>query len=107
MSEYQRLVNTLINLISLKQSQEDFFNMLTHFQEESVYFTLVEYQKSKGKMSLEDALFSATYDVLCSLMENVDGYDYHRKFDIVNKDTKQSIKGNTELHDTIANYLKY
>lgn len=108
MNDYQLLVNALIGVIDLKQSQEEFFRMLADFQEKSVYYALDEYNKFNGKMSLEDVLFSAIYDVLYNLMENIDGYDdYHQKFNIVNKDTKQSIKGNTELHDTIANYLKY
>lgn len=106
MNEYQRLIDTLISVINLKQSQEDFFCTLAYIQERSVYFSLEKYNKSKNK-DIETTLFDVTSEVIYSIMELIDGYiDTIHNFDIIDMATKQSIKGNLELHDVIIDYLK-
>ena len=92
-------------VIDITEKQKDFFNILKEIQDESVVLALSE---RKENDSLEDTLYSATYDALYGFLELIDGYATDViKLDLIDKETGISIRKNIELHDACASYLRY
>ena len=106
MGYWYKIVNCNdIGVIDITEKQKDFFNILKKIQDKAVVFALSE---RKEKDSIEDTLYSATYDVLYGFLELIDGYATDViKLDLIDKETGISIRKNIELHDVCANYLRY
>lgn len=87
----------------LSSSQELFFNTLHEIQEEVV-------QTALSKCSCENAerlLYDVTYDTIYSIMELIDGYTKDSlQLDIIEKDSKKSLKENIQLHDVCVDFIK-
>lgn len=89
---------------NITPTQAAFFNALRDIQETAVIKALSD---CGGKAS-EDALYNATYEAICGIMELIDGYySDELKLDLIEKQRKISVKGNLELHDACADYIKY
>lgn len=88
--------------------QKDFFEKLSYMQEETVQ---IAFGKYKPGDDVENLLYEVTYDVLAELMTWIDGYGNFctDKMDIVNMHTGKGLKQEPfiELHDVIADYLKW
>lgn len=87
----------------LNPSQELFFNTLQEIQEEVV-------QTALSKSSCENAerlLYDVTYDTIYSIMELIDGYTKDTlQLDIIEKESKKSLKENIQLHDVCVDFIK-
>lgn len=87
----------------LSSSQELFFNTLHEIQEEVV-------QTALSKCSCENAerlLYDVTYDTIYSIMELIDGYTKDNlQLDIIEKESKKSLKENIQLHDVCVDFIK-
>ncbi|MBO2946221.1 hypothetical protein JJQ72_19825 [Paenibacillus sp. F411] len=87
----------------LSPSQELFFNTLQEIQEEVV-------QTAVSKSSCENAerlLYDVTYDTIYSIMELIDGYTKDTlQLDIIEKESKKSLKENIQLHDVCVDFIK-
>lgn len=91
---------------SISEMQKDFFVTLSSYQEVAVNQTLSEYHREKG--SLEDALYSATYEVIASICELLDGYGHPRlELDLIDRKSNKPLRTGIELHDVCADYLKW
>jgi len=89
----------------IQQVQKEFFETLRSIQENSVYQALAEYDKND---SIEDLLYYATYEVIASICELLDGYTNNRlQLDLIDKNSKKSIKYEIEMHDECANYIDW
>ncbi|MDL2302375.1 hypothetical protein LJC58_08470 [Lachnospiraceae bacterium OttesenSCG-928-D06] len=89
----------------MKDIQNDFFKALADIQEVTVQIALCNKEKYKDT---EDMLYEITYDTIYGVMELIDGYaNENLKLDIVDRESKESIREGIELHDTCADYLKY
>ena len=88
----------------LSSSQELFFKTLHEIQEEVV-------QTALSKSSYENAeslLYDVTYETIYHIMEFIDGYTKgNLQLDIIDKETKQSLRENIQLHDVCADFIKY
>ncbi|MCB5237925.1 hypothetical protein AB1L07_08200 [Niallia alba] len=87
----------------LSSSQELFFNTLHEIQEEVV-------QTALSKCSCENAerlLYDVTYETIYSIMELIDGYTKDNlQLDIIEKESKKSLKENIQLHDVCVDFIK-
>jgi hypothetical protein len=87
----------------LSSSQELFFNTLHEIQEEVV-------QTAISKCRCENAerlLYDVTYDTIYSIMELIDGYTKDNlQLDIIEKESKKSLKENIQLHDVCVDFIK-
>ncbi|AZK46684.1 hypothetical protein [Paenibacillus lentus] len=87
----------------LSSSQELFFSTLHEIQEEIV-------QTALSKCSCENAerlLYDVTYDTIYSIMELIDGYTKDDlQLDIIEKESKKSLKENIQLHDVCVDFIK-
>lgn len=89
----------------IQQIQKEFFETLGSIQESSIYQALAEYDKND---SLEDLLYYATYEVIASVCELIDGYTNDRlKLDLIDTNSKKSIKDEIEMHDECAKYIRW
>jgi hypothetical protein len=90
---------------SLKEIQIEFFETIKSIQEAAVYQALGGYDKND---SLEDLLYSATYEAITSIFELIDGYtNENLKLDLVEKNSNLSLKTGIQMHDKCADYLKW
>ncbi|MEH7349360.1 hypothetical protein [Gottfriedia acidiceleris] len=72
-----------------------------------------EYMLLKQKLSSEDEITAfrniqneLTETVIYRILEMIDGYgDLPFKVDLINKDSKDSLKSNIQLHDQFINYI--
>lgn len=88
---------------NLKIIQKDFFETLRSIQDTAVYQALEEYDK---KDSLEDLLYNATYEVITSICEVLDGYtNDDMQLDLIDKNSNISLKEGIQMHDVCSNYL--
>lgn len=87
----------------LSSSQELFFNALHEIQEEVV-------QTALSKCSYENAervLYDVTFDTIYSIMELIDGYTKDSlQLDIIEMESKKSLKENIQLHDVCVDFIK-
>lgn len=87
----------------LSSSQELFFNTLHEIQEDVV-------QTALSKCSCENAerlLYDVTYETIYSIMELIDGYTKDNlQLDIIEKESKKSLKENIQLHDVCVDFIK-
>ncbi len=89
----------------MKEVQIEFFKTLSSIQDNSVYQAINEYDKTD---SLEDLLYNATYEVITSICELLDGYTNNRlQLDLVDRKSNSSLKAGIQMHDVCANYLKW
>lgn len=89
---------------SIEEKQELFFRHLQMIQESVVLTALSEH----GKMgSLEDALYSISYDAIYRFLEFIDGYSTDEiKVNLTDAETGITLRKNMELHDKCADYLR-
>ena len=89
----------------LNPSQEMFFRTLHEIQEEVVQTAL-----NKCKCScenIETLVYDVTYDTIFNIMELFDGYTKDElQLDIIEKDSKKSLKENIQLHDVCVDFIK-
>lgn len=87
----------------LSSSQELFFNTLHEIQEEVVQTALSKYSCENA----ERLLYDVTYDTIYSIMELIDGYTKDNlQLDIIEKESKKSLKENIQLHDVCVDFIK-
>ena len=90
---------------SMQEIQKEFFETLTSIQDNAVYQTLSEYDK---KDSLENLLYSATYEAIVSICELLDGYTSDKlQLDLIDTKSNKSVKKGIQLHDVCTNYLRW
>ncbi len=90
---------------NMKVIQKEFFEMLSTIQDNAVYQALGEYEKTD---SLEDLLYNATYEVITSICELLDGYTSDNlQLDLVDRNSNYSLKTGIQMHDVCASYLKW
>lgn len=88
----------------LNYSQELFFKSLQEIQEEVVQITLTKYSSCEN---LERVLYDVTYDTIYSIMELLDGYTKENlQLDLIEKDSKKSLKENIQLHDVCIEFIR-
>ena len=89
----------------LNPNQEMFFRALHDIQEEVIQIAL-----SKRKCSCENIealLYDVTYDTIFNIMELIDGYTKDNlQLDIIDQDSKKSLKENIQLHDVCVDFIK-
>lgn len=89
----------------MQEIQKEFFKTLSSIQERAVYLALGEYNKND---SLEDLLYNATYEVITSICELLDGYTNDKlQLDVIDTKSGKSIREEIEMHDVCADYLKW
>ena len=89
----------------MEKVQKEFFETLSAIQNNAVFQALGEYDK---RDSLEDLLFNATYEVIVSICELLDGYTNEKlKLDLIDKNSNRSLKAGIQMHDVCASYLKW
>lgn len=88
--------------------QKKFLEQISAIQESVVQIALSQY---KPDDDIENLLYAVTYDVLADVFTYIDGYGSccADKMDIVNMQTGKGLKQDPfiELHDAIADYLKW
>lgn len=90
---------------NIKNIQREFFETLSSIQDSAVFQALKEYNE---KDSLEDLLYNTTYEAIVSICELLDGYTNDKlQFDLIDRNSSESIKTGIQLHDACANYLKW
>lgn len=90
---------------NIKELQNEFFETLKSIQDSAVYQALGEYNDND---SLEDLLYSATYEAITSFCEMIDGYTNDNiKLDLVDVNSSVSLKEGIQMHDRCADYLKW
>ena len=88
----------------ITDKQEVFFQHLKYIQELSVSLAMSESKKSS---SLEELLYSVSYDAIYGFLELIDGYaPVEIKIDLIDKETGMSLRKNVELHDKCVDYLR-
>lgn len=89
----------------MKEVQKEFFETLSSIQDNAVCQALGEYEKTD---SLEDLLYNATYEVIVSICELLDGYTNNNlQLDLIDKRCNSSLKAGIQMHDVCASYLKW
>lgn len=89
----------------MQEIQKLFFETLSSIQGNAVYQALAEYDKSD---SLEDLLYSATYEAIASVCVRLDGYTSDKlQLDLIDVKSNQSIKEGIQMHDVRADYLRW
>ena len=87
------------------EKQKLFLEALGEIQKTVVELTACKESTYKSK---EAMLYDATYEVIYGIMELVDGYrKADIKLDIVDRDTRKSLREGIELHDACVEYLRY
>ena len=89
----------------LNPSQEMFFRTLHEIQEDVVQVAL---RKCKCSCeNIETLLYDVTYETIFNIMELFDGYTKDNlQLDIIEKDSKKSLKENIQLHDICVDFIK-
>ncbi|MFE3573090.1 hypothetical protein [Lysinibacillus sp. NPDC059133] len=89
----------------LNPSQEMFFRALHEIQEDVVQVALCKCKCSCE--NIEKILYDVTYDTIFNIMELFDGYTKDDlQLDIIEKDSKKSLKENIQLHDVCVDFIK-
>lgn len=88
--------------------QKKFLEQMAAIQECVVQTALSQY---KPDDDIEDLLYEVTYDMLADVFTYIDGYGSAcaERMDIINVQTGKGLKQDPfmELHDAIADYLKW
>lgn len=83
--------------------QEDFFRTLSEIQEEIVQVSLSKHNSK----DVEELLYDVTYETIYQIMEFIDGYTKKDlQLDLIEKNSKVSLRTDIELHDTCASFIK-
>ena len=92
---------------SINETQKEFFETLSYIQEFAVNQALSEHHREK--CSLEDVLYSATYEVIERICELLDGYGGNPRLelDLIDKKSNIPLRTGIELHDDCADYVKW
>lgn len=89
----------------MTEEQITFFNELKMIQDMAVEISLSNFEKYEKK---EDILKDVTYEVICGIMELLDGYrNDSLKCNIVNVRTGKTINDHIEMHDLCEEFLEY
>ncbi|MFT9818262.1 hypothetical protein [Lysinibacillus sp. NPDC056185] len=89
----------------LNPSQEMFFRTLHEIQEDVVQVALSKCNCSCE--NIEALLYDVTYDTIFKIMELIDGYSKDDlQLDVIEKDSKKSLKENIQLHDACVDFIK-
>lgn len=84
--------------------QKNFFETLQYIQEQVVSNMISTYNNNE----MEDLFYEITFDVIVEILLMIDGYnDNMMKIDLIDLNSKKSIKENIELHDECTKYLKF
>lgn len=85
--------------------QKNFFETLQYIQEQVVSNMISTYNNNN---EMEDLFYEITFDVIVEILLMIDGYnDNMMKIDLIDLNSKKSIKENIELHDECTKYLKF
>lgn len=87
----------------LNSTQELFFKSLQEIQEKAVQTALSKCNCDNA----EELLYDVTYDTIYSILELMDGYTRDDlQLDIIEQDSKRSMKENIQLHDVCADFIR-
>ncbi len=89
----------------LSDNQIKFFELLKSIQESAVFQSINE--MNRNKESIEDTLFNATYEVIVSLCEVLDGYNDIINLELIDKENDLPLRTGIELHDVCEQYLNW
>ena len=84
--------------------QQEFFEKLQYIQKKSVATAMTNYKRG---MVIEELLYDVTYDVMCDIMVFIDGYMGELKLDVVERESRESVRMGIELHDLCEDFLIY
>ncbi|SHJ56544.1 hypothetical protein SAMN02745136_00399 [Anaerocolumna jejuensis DSM 15929] len=91
----------------LNQFQKTILNAIASEQEETVQIAMCQY---KDGDDIENLLYNTTYELIAGIMTLIDGYTNDNiKLDIEDRLTGDRLKEKPfiELHDRIADFIKY
>ncbi|WP_088103073.1 hypothetical protein [Halalkalibacter urbisdiaboli] len=91
----------------LNEKQKQLFHALKNIKDGGVITSLSKLEKGLENIDLKEQQNEIIESVLYSVMELIDGYNDNLSFpiDLIEKDSGQSLKGDTELHDKFMDYL--
>ncbi|WP_316569394.1 hypothetical protein [Neobacillus sp. YIM B06451] len=86
------------------EKQRQLFETLKLIKDQWVEISIIKHENCLENKEAQNEIIEA---VLYSVMEMIDGYNDNLTFslDLIDKDTKQSLKEGIELHDQFMNYL--
>ncbi|KML31418.1 hypothetical protein Q9R38_14500 [Priestia aryabhattai] len=92
----------------MDEKQIQLFEALRMIKDQWVDVSLIKLESGIEKLNLQEQQNEIIESVICSMMEMIDGYNNNLNFslDLVDKDTKESLKGRVELHDKFMEYLE-
>ena len=77
-----------------------FLQELKIIQEQAVNMNL-----HQSDLTKEELLFNVSYDTLVLMMELLDGYR-NMNLELFDKESKEVLNGNIQLHDRVSDFLK-
>ena len=80
--------------------QAIFFQELKIIQEQAVNMNI-----HQSDLTKEELLFNVSYDTLVLMMELLDGYR-NMNLELSDKESKEVLNKNIQLHDGVTNFLK-
>ena len=85
---------------SMTDKQIKFFKELEIIQEQAVNMNI-----SQTNITKEELLYNVSYDTLVLMMELLDGYR-NMVLELSDKDSKEILNKNIQLHDGVVDFLK-
>ena len=91
----------------LNQKQLSLFQSLKFIKDRWVEMSLIQVEENVDEATLREQQNELIESVLYSVLEMIDGYDDHLDFeiDLIDSDTKQSLKNGIQLHDKWMDFL--
>ncbi len=90
-------------MCQLSENQIKFFELLKSIQETAVVSSINGMNRHD---SLEDVLFNATYEVITSICEVLDGYNNRINLELIDKEDNMPLGLGIEMHDVCAKYIR-
>ena len=92
----------------MNEKQLQLFEALRMLKDHWVDVSLIKLESGIEKLNLKEQQNETIESVIYSIMEMIDGYNDNLNFslDLIDKDTKESLKGRVELHDKFMEYLE-
>ncbi|MDC7783377.1 hypothetical protein [Priestia megaterium] len=92
----------------MDEKQIQLFEALRMIKDQWVDVSLIKLESGIEKLNLQEQQNEIIESVIYSIMEMIDGYNDNLNFplDLIDKDTKESVKGRVELHDKFIEYLE-
>jgi hypothetical protein len=91
----------------VNEKQKQFFQALKLIKDQWVDISLIKLESGIEVKDLREQQNDIIESVLCSIMEMIDGYNDNLNYslDLIDKETKQSLKEGIQLHDKLIDYL--